>query len=149
MRLSALERKILNCIQQDFPLESKPFEILSKQIGIKEGELLEKIKQLKERGIIRSFSVGISHRKLGFKSSLVALKVPSKRIEDIAKKIIQHQEVTHCFLREGEFNLWTVLIYKNKMLTNFLNKMAKEVGKENILNFKTLRQYKLKTRLEI
>ena len=149
MRLSTLERKILSCIQQDLPITEQPFKVLSKQLGIKEQDLLGKIKQLKDKGVIRSFSAGLSHRKLGFKSSLIGLRIPAKKVNAIARKIIVYPEVTHCFLRQNEYNLWSVVIYKNGMLKNFLKKLAHEVGRGNILNLPTKRQFKLKTRVRL
>lgn len=35
MSLSAVDRKMLNCIQESIPLNNKPFKILSQKPGIK------------------------------------------------------------------------------------------------------------------
>ena len=149
MRLSAIERKILNCIQEDIPLEPQPFKLLSKRLGMREDEFLKSLKSLRARGIIRRFAAGLDHRRMGFTSSLIAMRVPSDRIEDIAKDVARHSEVTHCYLREGDYNLWTVFLSldKNKV-ARFLNRLTKKVGKRNILNLPTKRQFKLKTALQ-
>lgn len=149
MKLSAIERKILNCIQRDIPLVKKPFKVLAKRAGISEEKLLEKIGQLKAKGLIHRFSAGISHKRLGFKSTLVALRVAEGRVDSVAGKIIVHPEVTHCFLRRGDYNLWTVLIYRGRLLKGILDKLAKEVGRKNILNLPTQRQFKLKTTIKL
>lgn len=149
VELSAIERKILNLLQKDVPLNYRPFNILAKRLGIKEANLLDKIKELKENGIIRSFSAGLNHKRLGFKSTLLALRVPLAKLEAVVNKAIKYPEVTHCFLRQGEHNLYIVAIYKNGKIKKILNKISQEIGKENILNLKTLRQYKLETRLKI
>ena len=149
MRLSTIDSEILNCIQEDIPLESKPFEALAKRLGIEEDRLLKGISRLKDKGIIRSFAAGISHKKLGFKSSLIALKVHPDNIKSIARQIVAYPEVTHCFLRRGAYNLWTVFIYKNNGLETFLKRMAKQVGRKNILNLPTKRQFKLKNRISL
>ena len=150
MHLSALERKILNLIQKDIPLTHEPFKILSKKLGMKEDEFLESLKRLRKRGIIRSLAARLDHRKLGFKSSLIALKVPLDKLESIAKKIIDYPEVTHCYQRKNEYNLWVVFLsLKKERLSQFLKKLTKQIGRENILNLPTKRQFKLKTRLKI
>lgn len=150
MSISTLERKILNCIQEDIPLTSEPFKILSQKLGIEESQLLKKIRQLKERGIMRSFSACLDHNKLGFESSLIALKVPENKIASIVQKLIKYPEITHCYLREGEYNLWIVFLsLKKKRLNQFLAKLSKQIGKKNILNLPTKRQFKLKTKLKI
>ncbi len=149
MRLSTLERKILNCVQQDIPLTDQPFKILADRLGIEEGELLGYIRNLKDKGIIRSFAAGLNHRKLGFKSSLVALKIPEDKSNEIAKGLIKYNEVTHCYLREGEYNLWVVFIYKNGTLKEVLDKLAKRIGRDNILSLPTRKQFKLKTTIRL
>ena len=148
VELSAIERKVLNCIQEDIPLTEQPFKILADRIGIEEVELLGYIKALKSKGIIRSFAAGLNHRKLGFKSSLVALKIPEDKANEIADGLINYDEVTHCYLREGEYNLWVVFIYKNGTLKEVLDKLAKRIGRDNILILPTRKQFKLKTTIK-
>ena len=149
MRLSTLDRKILNCIQEDIPLEHKPFRILSHRLGIKEEKLIKRIKHLKDKGFIRRFSASLDHRKLKFRSTLLGLKVPGNKVESIAQDIAEYPEVTHCYLRKGAYNLWAVFLYQNGRLKKFLNKLNKEIGRENILNLVTKRQFKLKTRVRL
>lgn len=148
MYISTLERKILNCLQEDIPFASKPFKILSKRLGIKEDELLKQIRRLKKNGVIRNFSSHLNHRKLGFTSTLIALKVPFNKVDSLAKKIIRYPEVTHCYLRQGEYNLWLVFITSEKeKLRKFLGRLTAALGRQNILNLETKRQFKLKTAL--
>ncbi len=150
MRLSTLESKILNNIQSDFPIVPQPFKILSDRLGIEEEALIQILKRLKDKGVIRNFAIGLNHKKLGFRSSLIGLKVSSKRIESVAKNIIRYPEVTHCFLRRGDYNLWSVFIYsKKERFKQFLDKLAKRVGRENVLNLPTKKKFKLSTRLKI
>lgn len=150
MRLSALDRKILNCIQQDMPLSQEPFKILAGRLGLETEKFIERVKELKKEGFIRTFSAGLNHRKLNFKSTLLALKVPADRIESLAKRIINYPEVTHCYLRDGEYNLWVVFIcLKKKKMDLFLKKLKAELGNGNILNLTTKKQFKLETRLKI
>lgn len=149
MPISALERKILNCIQEDIPFTSQPFKVLSRQLGVGEREFLRKLRQLKKRGIIRRFSAGLNHKKLKFKSTLLGIRVPGKKINPVVKNIVDYPQVTHCYLREGKYNLWVVFLYKNGKLKQFLKELDKQVGQENILNFVTKRQFKLQTSLKI
>ena len=148
VELSAIERKVLNCIQEDIPLTEQPFKILADRIGIEEVELLGYIKALKNKGIIRRFAAGLNHRKLGFKSSLVALRVPNEKLADISGELIKYNEVTHCYLRKGEYSLWVVFIYKNGTLKKVLDKLAKRIGRDNILSLPTRKQFKLKTTIK-
>lgn len=150
MRLSAVDRKILNRIQKDIPFTEEPFKDLSRELGIKEEIFLERIRQLKERGIIRNFAAHLDHRNMGFKSTLIALKVHLNKVDLLAKKIIKYPEVTHCYLRRGEYNLWLVFISKDKpRIGRFLNWLSGQTGRGKILNLVTKKQFKLKTTLTV
>jgi DNA-binding Lrp family transcriptional regulator len=149
MRLSAIDKKILNRIQEDIPLVSQPFRALAKDIDISEEKLLQRIGELKNKGIIRDYTAGIDHRVLGFKSTLLGLKVPQDRIESLGKELETYSDITHCYQRKGRYNLWVVLIYKNGRLKKLLHKLNREIGKENILDLKTTRKFKLKTRIKL
>ncbi|MFA4842675.1 MAG: Lrp/AsnC family transcriptional regulator [Candidatus Omnitrophota bacterium] len=149
MRLSTLDRKILNCIQEDIPLEREPFRVLSQRVGIKEERLIKRIKHLKDKGFIRRFSASLDHRKLKFRSTLLGLKVPGDKIESIARDITGYPEVTHCYLRNGAYNLWAVFLYQDGRLRKLLNTLEREIGRENILNLVTKRQFKLKARIRL
>lgn len=149
VELSTTDRKILNCIQEDLPLTPQPFRAISKKVGLEESQLLKRIRELKDKGIIRNLRGRINHRKLKFKSTLIAFKIPKDKIEPFAKKISSRPEVTHCYLRKGEYNLWTVFIYKNGGLKKMLNGLTRDIGEDNILNLPTKRQFKLKTSLKI
>lgn len=118
-------------------------------MGASETELLKRTKELKSKGIIRSFAAHLNHRKLGFKSTLIAFRVPGDKLETFAKRVASYLEVTHCYEREGDYNLWTVFIYKNGRLKKILEDIRKEIGEDNILTLPTKRQFKLKTRIKV
>ncbi|MCQ9206887.1 MAG: Lrp/AsnC family transcriptional regulator [Omnitrophica bacterium] len=149
MCLSTVERKILKHIQEEIPLDARPFKILADKIGIEENELLSKIIEFKNKGFLRKFQASLNHAKLGFKSTLLGLKVPEEKLEKLVKEIVAYKEITHCFLRENEHNLWVVFIYKNDALEKFLEKISAAIGKENISNLKTLKKFKLNTHLDL
>lgn len=149
MRVSALDRKVLNRLQEEIPIEPRPFRALAQDLGMSEEELLKRISGMKGRGIIRSYAASLDHRRLGFKSTLLALKVPEGEIEEVARGLVKYKEVTHCYLRQGEYNLWVVFIYKEKEFGRFLKRLTARLGSANILNLRTLRQFKLRTRLRV
>lgn len=149
MRLSTLDRKILNLIQEEILPSSQLFKTMAEKIGITEEKLLAKIREFKEKGIIRAYSARLNHRKLGFESTLIALRVGDNDIDSMADYLTQQREVTHCYLRQGQFNLWFVFLYKDGQLREVLNKISQQIGRKNILNLKTIKKFKLQTRLKI
>src|SRR3989338_6235165 len=81
LRLSAIDRRILNTIQDDIPFSARPFKALSRKAGIGEAKLLKKLTELKKNGLIKDYAARINHKKLGYKSTLVGLKVPGNMLE--------------------------------------------------------------------
>lgn len=150
MQLSAIDRRILNSIQEDIPLETEPFKKISRSLGIEEEEFLDRVKRMKKEGIIRTFAAGLSHRKLGYKGTLIAVRLPENEIETLAAELVAEPQVTHCYMREGEFNLYFVLICSSQdEINKFVDDLAGNVGRENIRNLTTKKQFKLKTRFKI
>ena len=108
--LDETDRQILEKIQDDFPLEPKPFKPLAAELGLEEEELLRRLKRLKEKGVIRHFGASIDSRRLGFVTTLCALAAPEEKKEEIARLIAEFPEVTHCYLRRHRLNVWFTLV---------------------------------------
>ena len=103
------DRKILEVAQQEFPLQVRPWAEIAAEIGISETELLDRIRKLKELGVIRRIGAVFDSRKLGFYSTLCAAKVDPKKLEEVAAYINTFPGVTHNYERDDEYNLWFTL----------------------------------------
>ena len=108
--MDAVDRQLLNILQQDFPLVSRPFLTLAWKLGLSEGEVIDRIASLKDRGFIRRIGAVFEPQRLGYTSTLCALKVPPDRIEEVARLVNSYPGVTHNYLREDEYNMWFTLI---------------------------------------
>lgn len=112
--INKTDKKIISLIQGDLPLHPKPFAVLAEQIGMTEQTLLERIRDLKDRGIIRRFGATLRHQEAGFSSNaMIAWLAPDERIEEIGKIYAKFREVTHCYHRtpqkEWPYNLYTMV----------------------------------------
>ncbi len=111
--MDTLDRQLLNIIQAEFPLDPRPYQVIGERLGIPEAEALARVKSLAESGIIRRIGPSFDSRRLGYVSTLVAMKAPPDRLEDIAGLISSYPEVTHNYGREDEFNLWFALVARD------------------------------------
>ncbi|MGI6453450.1 MAG: Lrp/AsnC family transcriptional regulator [Syntrophomonadaceae bacterium] len=107
--LSVFERRVLNILQEDFPLSETPFADMATKIGVDEDTLLATIEKLKNQGIIRRIGGVIDSNQFGFVSTLCAVKVPEPRIEEVAAIINKYPGVTHNYLRDHDYNIWFTL----------------------------------------
>ncbi len=106
--LDQLDRALLDLIQQQVPLEPRPFALLADRIGVTEQDVLTRINRLKARpdGVIRQIGAIFDSRALGYTSCLVAAKVDEARIESAAAAISAHPGVSHNYRRDHAYNLW-------------------------------------------
>jgi radical SAM protein with 4Fe4S-binding SPASM domain len=133
-RLDDKDKFILNLIQEDFPLELKPYAKIGKEAGLTEAETLARLKNLKEQGIIRYIGPVFETPKLNLTSVLAAAAVPSERQTQIAALINQYQEVTHNYGRAHHYNLWfTVTAPTRERIKQILTEIKQAAGLEEII----------------
>jgi len=112
--LSELEKKIIASIQEDMAVTERPYLKIAQDLGISETELLDSLKALCERGVIRRFGATLRHQRTGFKANaMVAWKVDEDRIDDVGQKMASFQQVSHCYRRNPSeswpYNLYTMV----------------------------------------
>lgn len=144
------DRKLLNCIQQDFPLVEEPFAEVAARLGIGEAELLERIGRLKEQGIIRRIGAVFDLRKLGFTSTLCAARVPAEQVGKFVGVVNACPGVTHNYRRDDEYNIWFTLIAPGEAeLAEALAGIRRESGIDDILSLRATRTFKINARFEV
>lgn len=131
--LSSIDKYLLEELQNDFPLVSKPYKIIAEKLNISEETLIEKTKNLCSEKIIRNISAIINAGKIGFQSTLVAVRVNENQIDNVAQRINTHPGVSHNYLRNHTYNIWfTLTIKKDKDLVKEVGDLLDFSGKEVI-----------------
>lgn len=106
--LGALERRLLDEFQRDFPLVPAPFAAIAERLAISEAEVTAMLTRLRERGFVSRVGAVLAPRVAGY-SMLAALAVPAANVERIAALVSSYQEVNHNYEREHTYNLWFVV----------------------------------------
>lgn len=104
-----LDRKIINLLQEGFPLTEEPYREVAKQLDIDESELIKRLKTLLHDKILSRFGPMYDAAKLGGDFSLVAIKVPEERFDEVTEIVNSYKEVAHNYHRDHVFNMWYVL----------------------------------------
>jgi DNA-binding Lrp family transcriptional regulator len=118
-RLDEVDKRIISSISCGIPVSKSPYKELATSIGITEAEFVERLKRLKDDGIIRAFKIGIDYMQLGYThNAMVAISCKKERIADIASEISEFCEVSHCYERlpkEGfPYNLFVMIHGKRR-----------------------------------
>ena len=142
--LDNIDKKILDIIQTNFPLDSNPYHIIGEQVGISAKEALDKVINLKKVGIIRRLGANFQSKKLGFRSTLCAAKVPQEKMELFVKEVNAKKGVTHNYLRDHTYNIWFTLIGPSwESVCKTLDDITAKTGIA-ILNLPAKKMYKIK-----
>jgi DNA-binding Lrp family transcriptional regulator len=139
-----VDREICNIVQSDFPLVERPFLKIAEGLGITEDEVMERIIELKRKNIVRQIGAIFDTRRLGYTTTLVAMRIPEKSLDDAAQIINRHPGVSHNYARNGRFNLWfTLAVSPFEDMDETLAKMVKETGAEATRKMPTIKFFKI------
>jgi DNA-binding Lrp family transcriptional regulator len=112
--LTEIEKKIIASIQEDMAVTARPYLEISHKLGISEETLLDTLKHLCARGVIRRFGATLRHQQTGYSANaMVAWQVSEDRIEEVGEKMAAFQQVSHCYRRNPTdswpYNLYTMI----------------------------------------
>ena len=148
--LDDFDKDLLNEIQQQFPLDVRPYHKLASVLNAKPELVMNRIKALKKSGIIRQLSAIFDTRKLGYKSSLVAMEVDPDRLVEVADTINRHPGVSHNYERNHKFNLWfTIAVPPKQSIQDEVNRFSKLEGVKATRMLPTLRMFKIGVKLDM
>ncbi len=145
-----VDKKIVNEIQANFPLVSRPYAKVAEKLGLSEEEVIERVKRLKEKGYIRRIGANFNSDKLGFASTLCGAKVPPEKIEHFVKVVNQYKGVTHNYQRRDPYNIWFTFIAPTmEDIEQALEEIKKETGVEEIYNFPAVKIFKVNVKFKL
>ena len=150
--MDQLNRRILQALQDDFPLEANPYEILADRLHISKEELWKRVQQMLDEGVIRRMGASIDSRKIGFRSTLAAVSVEPEHIDRATEIIGIFHEVTHSYLRNDNFNIWfTIIAVDEKRIKEILERIRDSLSldKSKVLNLPVKRLFKLDARFKV
>lgn len=148
--LDPVDRELLQHIQDEFPLESRPFRTIGQRLGIPEREVLERLDSLHRKGILKHIAPILEMQKTGIKAStLVAMRVAEERIEEIAGIINEYPGVSHNYRRDNEYSLWfTIAESGEAQLRETIEEIRARSGvsKEDMLDLPVVQRFKIDVR---
>jgi DNA-binding Lrp family transcriptional regulator len=148
--MDLVDKKLLNLIQSNFPITSEPYKEIGFKLGISEEEVIQRLTNLKTNRIIRRIGATFDSKKLGYQSTLCALKVPKERLNEVAKLVNSYPGVTHNYLRSHDYNMWFTLITESdKEQNNIFREIQEKSGITDLLNLPAVQFFKVKVNFKL
>lgn len=139
-----IDRSLLNLVQTDFPIATRPYLELAEKVGVTEEEAWQRINALRQNGIIRRLGGVFDSHRLGYKSTLCAAKVPEDKIDLLKDTLMKIPGVTHNYLRNHEYNIWFTLIASSQVkVEQVLGQIKELIGREDVYSLPALRVFKI------
>ena len=107
--MDVIDRNIINRLQQGFPICEFPYAQVAAELGLSETELLQRLENLLDTGVLSRFAPMYHAERLGGGLSLAALAVPAERFEEVTAIVNAFPEVAHNYARQHSLNMWFVL----------------------------------------
>lgn len=148
------EKLILGFVQNSLPDSTTPFADLAKKIDMPEADILNFLRLLASKGIIRRFGAVLNHDIAGYKGNImVAWLVPistnneTGKIHELGALFAAQKEVSHCYHRPGNkfwpYNLYTMVHAPNlEDCMKIVENMALQSGLEKYQILPTLKELK-------
>ena len=142
--MDAIDRRILDIIQTDFPLAPRPYAVLGERLGVPEEDVFGRVRALREKKIIRRLGANFQSAKLGFGSTLCAAKVPEEKLEAFIDAVNAEPGVTHNYLRDHAYNVWFTLITASAEAREAVLTVLEERTGVSILNLPATKLFKIR-----
>jgi DNA-binding Lrp family transcriptional regulator len=148
--IDEIDRAILNRIQSDFPITTRPYLSIAKNLNLSENQVIKRLKRLKKKGIVRRIGGNFVPEKLGFVSTLCAAKVSRDKIDSFAQAVNRYPGVTHNYRRDNTYNIWFTFIAQSMdEIKNNLENISQETGVKGIINLPATKMYKIKAHFDL
>ena len=107
--MDAIDRAIVNRLQEGFPIAVHPYREAAEALGIGEEELIRRLHRMLERKQLSRFGPMYHAERLGGGLSLCAMSIPADDFERVAEQVNAFPEVAHNYQRDHRLNMWFVL----------------------------------------
>ncbi|MBI1424857.1 MAG: Lrp/AsnC family transcriptional regulator [Gammaproteobacteria bacterium] len=105
--VDALDRQLIVLTQAGLPLLKNPYALIATKLGISEGEVLQRMQSMLERGVIRRIGAVPNHYKLGYRANGMSVwDVADDRLDQLGRAIGQLSFVSHCYQRPRQLPIW-------------------------------------------
>ncbi len=146
--MDEIDKRIINTLQDGFPICDAPYQQVATQLGLGEQDLIDRLKALLDNGTLTRFGPLYNAEQMGGALTLAAVKAPIERFDQIAEIINAFPEIAHNYARNHELNMWFVIATETPgQIQQTINAIEQQTGL-TVYNMPKKKEYFVNLKLE-
>ena len=143
--------KLIMELEYNFPFSERPFQIIAERLGLKEEEVIHKVKELIDNEVVKRVGMYVSFRAKGMESALVAAQISLDNLEKFRKIALGIRELTHNYIRNHpKYNVWYVIKAENReKLNENIKRLMEEVNCKDYVILYSKKSLKLSVKYDV
>lgn len=106
--------RLVAAIQDGLPLTARPYAAVGERLGMSEGEVIERIRRLRDSGVFKRFGVVVRHHECGYgANAMIVWDVAPDAINETGGRLARFPFVSLCYARprhaEWPYNLYCMI----------------------------------------
>jgi siroheme decarboxylase len=94
------DQAVIRALQGDMPIVSEPYAPAAAALGVAQAQLLQHLRGMQERRLLRRVAAILFHRRAGFSANGMGVwKVPEERILELGTRMAAFRGISHCYQR--------------------------------------------------
>lgn len=147
MTLDDTDRRILNHLQEGFPIAPDPFALVAAELDLDEADLIARLERMREARVITRFGPFFDAAAMGGAFCLCAMAVPEDEFDRVAEIVNARPEVAHNYARSHALNMWFVLATETEAeIAEVAEALTRATGHE-VLCFPKLQEFFVRFRV--
>jgi DNA-binding Lrp family transcriptional regulator len=125
---------VIRALQGDMPVIPEPYAPAAAEVGLSQEQLLDHLRDMQERRLLRRVAAILFHRRAGFSANGMGVwKVPDERIMEIGPQMAAFRGISHCYQRptyaDWPYSVFTMAHGRSKEECDaILDTIAEETG---------------------
>jgi siroheme decarboxylase len=125
---------VIRATQGDMPIVEEPYALAAEQLGIEQDRLLEHLRGMQQRRLLRRVAAILFHRRAGFSANGMGVwKVPDERVMELGPRMAAFRGISHCYERptykDWPYSIFTMAHGRSKQECDaILASIAAETG---------------------
>ncbi len=144
IKMDTTDRRLLDILQAGIPLVERPYAVLASHLGLQERDIIDRTQSLRNAGVIRTIRPIFEPASLGYSTTLVAARIPARRLAAAALLVNDHPGVGHNYQRHDYYNLWfTLSLPSDRDAAIEVERLRKQVRPTDMFELPALRTFKI------